>query len=112
MSYEELSVTDLAALLEEGDAPYLLDVREVGEWEVGHLEGATLLPMSTIAQQGPDALPEDMPRDSLVVVYCRSGGRSARVASFLVDQGFDEVANLEGGMMAWADEIDSSFEVG
>ena len=73
----------------------LLDVREVDEWDAGHAPAAQHVPLSSV----PDVL-DDLPHDRIIVVVCRSGGRSARAGQFLVEHGFD-VANLDGGMTAW-----------
>ncbi|HCU52610.1 MAG TPA: sulfurtransferase [Micromonosporaceae bacterium] len=86
-----VAVNDVAA-----DA-YLLDVRESDEWEAGHAPGAAHLPMMEI----PARLTE-VPQDREVVVVCRVGGRSGQVVAYLVQQGWDNVTNLDGGMMSWA----------
>jgi rhodanese-related sulfurtransferase len=75
----------------------LLDVRELDEWEGGHASDATHAPLSEV----PDHV-ERLPRDRVIVCVCRSGGRSARAARFLAEQGLD-VVNLMGGMTAWAE---------
>jgi rhodanese-related sulfurtransferase len=80
----------------EADA-YLLDVREDEEWAAGHAPTATHLPMMDIP-----ARMEDVPRDRDVVVVCRVGGRSGQVVAYLQQQGFQNVSNLDGGMMSWA----------
>ncbi len=73
----------------------LLDVREDGEWVSGHAEGATHIPMGDV----PARLDEVPEADPLYVV-CRSGGRSARVAAWLNQNGYDAV-NVGGGMGEW-----------
>ncbi|MGI9629027.1 MAG: ThiF family adenylyltransferase, partial [Longimicrobiales bacterium] len=90
----------LAELLAADPKPTLLDVREPLEWELSNLEalGAILVPKGEV----PDRLNE-IPRDRPVVVYCQGGGRSAQIAGFLADQGFERVMNLEGGIMACGD---------
>lgn len=80
----------------EADA-YLLDVREDEEWAAGHAPTAIHLPMMDIP-----ARMEDVPRDRDVVVVCRVGGRSGQVVAYLQQQGFQNVSNLDGGMMSWA----------
>lgn len=105
---DEIDVRELEKRLEaEEESPYLLDIREPWEWEVANLgdRGAELIPM----RQLPNRL-EDLPDDRDIVVYCRSGSRSDRVASYLRDQGFERAMNLEGGILAWTAEIDSSLE--
>jgi rhodanese-related sulfurtransferase len=78
---------------------FLLDVREDDEWAAGHAEGALHLPMSDfVARYGE--LTDAAPADGKVFVICRSGGRSAQVAQYLIQQGIDAV-NVVGGMQAW-----------
>ena len=76
---------------------YLLDVREADEWTAGHAPDAHHLPMMTV----PARLPE-IPADGEVVVVCRSGGRSGQVVAYLMNNGWDNVRNLDGGMQQWA----------
>ncbi|MDO0926768.1 rhodanese-like domain-containing protein [Streptomyces sp. TG1A-8] len=83
--------------LKDGD--FLLDVREDEEWKAGHAEGALHIPMSEfVARYGE--LTGAAPQDGRVHVICRSGGRSAQVAVYLVQQGVDAV-NVDGGMQVW-----------
>lgn len=79
-----------------GAGAYLLDVRDGDEWAAGHAREAAHLPMMEI----PGRL-DEVPRDRDVVVICRVGSRSAQVVAYLQAQGFDRVANLDGGMFAW-----------
>jgi DMSO/TMAO reductase YedYZ molybdopterin-dependent catalytic subunit/rhodanese-related sulfurtransferase len=89
----EIGARAAAALVEAG--ALLLDVREPGEWQAGHVAQALLLPMGQVARHR-----SDLPQDRRIVVVCRSGGRSAAVAEALRTWGFDAV-NLSGGMTAW-----------
>jgi rhodanese-related sulfurtransferase len=78
----------------------VLDCREPYEWQAGHIEGAVHIPMNSIPQQlaaDPGAIKPDVP----VVVVCKVGSRSAHVAAWLIQNGFDAL-NLDGGMIAWA----------
>lgn len=79
-----------------GGGAILLDVRERREWDAGHAPHARHLPLSLVPRQIAE-----LPKDRRIVVVCRSGNRSARGASMLVNEGFDAL-NLEGGMSAWA----------
>jgi rhodanese-related sulfurtransferase len=79
-----------------GADAYLLDVRDGQEWAAGHAPAAAHLPMMEV----PGRL-DEVPRDRDVVVVCRVGSRSAQVAVYLRAHGFDRVANLDGGMLAW-----------
>jgi rhodanese-related sulfurtransferase len=76
---------------------YLLDVRELDEWDAGHAPDAHHLPMMEIP-----ARMAEVPTDTDVVVVCRSGARSGQVVSYLIGNGWDNVRNLDGGMQSWA----------
>jgi sulfur-carrier protein adenylyltransferase/sulfurtransferase len=96
-----ISVADLDARRRRGDDFDLVDVREPHEWDIGRIEGARLAPLSSFA----DALRTfDSARD--VIVYCKSGARSARAVRQLQEAGFRRVWNVEGGILRWAEEID------
>lgn len=73
----------------------ILDVRQPEEWHLGTLNGAVTIPMGDI----PERLGE-IPKGRAILCVCRSGARSARVASFLSDSGYESVANMAGGMKA------------
>jgi rhodanese-related sulfurtransferase len=75
---------------------YLLDVREDDEWAAGHAPEAHHLPMMEV----PARL-DDVPTEGDVVVVCRSGGRSGQVVAYLMNNGWDNVRNLAGGMHDW-----------
>jgi DMSO/TMAO reductase YedYZ molybdopterin-dependent catalytic subunit/rhodanese-related sulfurtransferase len=89
----EVGARTAAALVDAG--ALLIDVREPGEWQAGHVAQAWLLPMGQVARHRGD-----LPHDRRIVVVCRSGGRSAAVAEALRVWGLDAV-NLSGGMTAW-----------
>ena len=83
-----------------GDAR-LVDVREPHEFvgELGHIEGAELVPLATISLAA-----RDWSRGQEIVVVCRSGARSAQASRSLAAMGFTRVMNLRGGMIAWNQE--------
>ncbi len=89
-----------------GADAFLLDVRETYEWDIANLAplGAFLLPMAQVSKRL-----DEIPRDRPVIVYCRSGVRSMEIARYLVGQGYPDVRNLTGGILAWAQEVDSSL---
>lgn len=94
---------ELAAALDTEDPPFLLDVRELHEWEIGNLghRGAVLVPYGKV----PDHL-EELPKDRKLVVFCHVGVRSALVAQELRRRGFEDVANLRGGYLAWVNRVE------
>lgn len=79
------------------DAAVMVDVREQHEWDAGHAPGAVHIPLGDLPRRLGD-LPDDT---ATVPIICRSGNRSGRAVAWLVRQGFD-VANVDGGMIAWA----------
>ena len=99
----ELKPAAAAALLDAGKL-VLLDVREPWEWELVRIEGALHIPMGQV----PARLAE-IPRERPVVVMCHHGMRSHQVAQFLLGQGYADVANLDGGIDAWARSVDASL---
>jgi len=99
-----LTPSDLAARLQRGDDLDLVDVREPHEWDICRIEGARLAPLSSFAEALRTL---DSARD--VVLYCKSGARSAKAARQLQAAGFKRVWNLAGGILRWSEEIDPSI---
>ena len=101
---KEKTVSQLKAMLDGKEDFQLIDVREPHEYDICNI-GATLIPMGDITDHI-----DDIVRDKPVVVHCRSGKRSATIIQFLEEsQGFSNLYNLNGGILAWADEIDTSM---
>lgn len=103
----QMTVTDLKAKLDAGEDFLLLDVREPNEWEIARIDGAHLLPLSKFADEWETTLSDH--REKPIVVHCKMGGRSQRVCEFLAAQGFSDLANVAGGITAWADHIDPTI---
>jgi adenylyltransferase/sulfurtransferase len=99
-----ISVEELRDRRARGEDALLVDVREPHEYALADLPGAIKVPLQTL----PKNL-EKVPKDRDLVVYCRSGGRSANAVQFLRQVGFDKAVNLAGGINAWADRIDSTM---
>jgi rhodanese-related sulfurtransferase len=93
---QEIDVDELAGRLERGEGT-LVDVRRPDEWDEAHIDGAMLITLDGL----PDRL-DELPKDSTLLVICRSGGHSAVATEALSDAGFDAV-NVTGGMLAWID---------
>ena len=92
---DEVDVQTVAEIMNSEDV-FVIDVREQWEYDEGHLPGITLIPMNEV----PSRLGE-IPTDKEVIVTCRSGNRSGQVTDFLREQGYDNVHNMEGGILAW-----------
>jgi adenylyltransferase/sulfurtransferase len=103
MGYGDATVTELKDLLDQDAAITVIDVREDFEVAIAAIPGTVHIPMNEV----PDRL-DELDRDADIIVQCKSGGRSAQVAGFLVDNGFSKVRNLVGGILAWSQEIDPS----
>lgn len=91
----EVDVHTVAEIKDREDV-FLLDVREQWEYDEGHIPGVTLLPMGEV----PARL-DEIPTDIEVIVTCRSGNRSGQVTDYLRQNGFDNVHNMQGGIVAW-----------
>ena len=100
----QISVKEFKQRRDAGEEIFLLDVREPYEYQIAQI-GGTLIPQNDV----PQRLGE-IPRDREVVVQCRSGARSQRIAELLAQNGYTKVANLAGGILAWADEIDPTVQ--
>jgi rhodanese-related sulfurtransferase len=87
-----------------GELWQLVDVREPWEIEIASLAQTVNIPMGDIPSRHAELDPARP-----VAVLCHSGGRSARVAKYLAQQGYSRVANIEGGIDAWAQGLDSSI---
>lgn len=88
----EIAVTELKELL--GQVP-VVDVREPDEYVAGHVPGAKLVPLATVPVRT-----SELDKSQTQYIICKTGGRSAQAAKFLIEQGFDAV-NIAGGTMAW-----------
>lgn len=94
---ENLNPLEFSSLLETDKTTRLIDCREEYEWNEGHLENATLMPLSQFTDQMLDQFDKNQP----VAIYCHSGHRSMNLAYFLVSKGFKKVINLQGGILFW-----------
>jgi sulfur-carrier protein adenylyltransferase/sulfurtransferase len=104
---QKMSPRDLADRLARGESIYLLDVRERAEYDVCHLDGAVLMPLDVIPNNY-----KRIPTDQPVVIYCHHGIRSANVAAYLFAQtGRANLYNLDGGIHAWARDVEPDMAV-
>ncbi len=100
----EILVHELNDRLTAGEKPFLLDVRNLHELEVCKLPDSVLIPLNELSSRTGELQPEQE-----IVIYCRSGVRSAKAVRILQGAGFRKVKNLVGGILAWSDEIDPSM---
>ena len=98
----QLSVKDLKKRMDAGENLFILDVREPFEYQIANI-GGKLIPQNEV----PQRLAE-IDRNREIIVQCKSGNRSQRIAEFLKQSGYPKVANVSGGILAWSDQIDSS----
>jgi sulfur-carrier protein adenylyltransferase/sulfurtransferase len=93
---------ELRDLMDSGKGLALIDVREPAEWDINHIEGAQLIPQSLInSGEGLARLPQDR----MPVLYCKTGVRSAEALAVVQRAGFADAVHLQGGIMAWAKQI-------
>ena len=102
----EILPDELSTILQSEVAPFLLDVREPNEFAICKIYNAVLIPLSQVALRICE-----LPRDREIVVYCRSGWRSADATAYLLEQGFSHVKNLVGGILRWGKDIDPSMKL-
>ena len=100
----QLSVKELKQRIDGGEDVFILDVREPYEYQIAQI-GGKLIPQNDV----PKRL-DEIPRDREIVVQCRSGARSQKIAEFLKQSGYSQVVNLAGGILAWSDEIDPKVQ--
>lgn len=103
----EISVTDMAELREGGAGGFrLIDCREADEWDICHIEGAQLMPLTRFAEETSVKLGD---RAERLIVYCHHGVRSLRAAQWLRQQGFASTQSMRGGIDAWTDQVDETM---
>jgi adenylyltransferase/sulfurtransferase len=101
-----ITAAELKDRLDRGDEPLVVDVREPAEHEIVRIPGSVLIPKDRILSgEALAALPQDRP----IVLYCKSGGRSAECLAALHDAGFSDAVHVGGGVLAWIDQVDPSL---
>lgn len=97
--YPEITPDQVVSSLNNGEKLNLVDVREIDEWEAGHIEEAAHLPLSELQERIGE-----LPKDEPLIMVCRSGGRSGKACDFLQAHGYS-VTNMKGGMLEWPGEV-------
>lgn len=95
-----ISPIDLYRAMKAGNAGILLDVRDPHEWDVCRIDGARHIPLSQL----PERLRE-LEKEQVIHVYCLMGGRSRKAQRILLDAGFRQVVDVDGGIRAWAEQV-------
>jgi adenylyltransferase/sulfurtransferase len=102
----DITATELAERLAQDDRPRLIDVREPHELEISHIAGAELIPLGQLAGRL-----NELDSSEEIVLFCKAGTRSARALELLLSAGFRKVKNLQGGINAWARQVDRSLPI-
>jgi rhodanese-related sulfurtransferase len=102
----QLSPQDLQRWREDAtrDAPVVVDVREPWEVAICRIGDSVAIPLGQL----PSRI-DDLPRERPIVLVCHHGGRSQHAAMLLARAGFESVHNLQGGVAAWAEQVDASM---
>lgn len=101
-SVSNITTDEMAAKMESNDGnSVFIDVREPDEFAAGHVPGIINLPLSALSEETAD-----FPKDSEIVIICRSGNRSLQAADKLQDYGFTNLVNVQGGMNDWNGEVE------
>ncbi|WAX56163.1 adenylyltransferase/sulfurtransferase MoeZ [Jatrophihabitans cynanchi] len=101
-----ITAAELKDLLDSDKPVYLVDVREPAEFEIVSIPGATLIPKDEILRG--DAL-ASLPQDKQIVMYCKTGVRSAETLAAVKNAGFADAVHVQGGVTAWVSQIDPSL---
>lgn len=101
---DEVSVQEMQRAMKDAKLGIrIIDVREADEYEIAHIDGVPLYPLSTLQQRFTELDPNQQ-----YYIHCKSGVRSLRALQFLREQGFKYLKSVKGGISAWSDEIDHS----
>ncbi|MEV6770406.1 adenylyltransferase/sulfurtransferase MoeZ [Nocardia sp. NPDC051030] len=103
-----ITARELKEMLDAGKDVAIIDVREPVEWDIVRIDGATLIPKDRILTG--EALAE-LPQNRPIVLHCKTGIRSAEALAALKNAGFSDATHLQGGIIAWANQVDPSLPV-
>ncbi|MCO4793168.1 MAG: rhodanese-like domain-containing protein [Bacteriovoracaceae bacterium] len=100
---KSINASELKAKLDAGDKIILVDCREQEEWDAGHIGAAQLMPLSTFQENFKSLDP-----NAEIIMQCRSGKRSLTACQILQENDYEDLTNLEDGILGWAD---NGFEI-
>ena len=101
-----ITAPELKELIDADKPIFLVDVREPAEWEIVRIPGATLIPKDEILRG--DAL-ASLPQDKQIVMYCKTGVRSAETLAAVKGAGFADAVHVQGGVTAWVNQVEPSL---
>jgi rhodanese-related sulfurtransferase len=104
MSLDHRSAADVAAMLSTATPPVVIDVREQWEYDIAHLEGSVLIPLSSLPTR-VDSLDPTL----TYALLCHHGMRSEMAGNWMAQHGFTQLINIDGGIDAWSVEVDPSL---
>lgn len=109
---EDITVTEVKERMDAGEELFIIDVREPHEWDQDHITDRNW-PMGSVPAKVMGMEVEELKafKEKELIINCRSGGRSGQITHYLRSQGFSNVRNLLGGMLAWKAEVDPNFNV-
>ena len=98
---DQMNTDELKDKMDKNENFVLVDCREQEEWDEGHIPGAKFMPLSKF-----DELYSELKTDDNIIVYCRSGKRSMKACQFLMENDYENLTNVEGGILDW---VNSGF---
>ena len=101
-----ISARQLKEMLDGDDNVFLVDVRELNEYEIVSIPGSVLIPKGEFLS---GAALERLPQDRRIVLHCKSGARSAECLAVVKDAGFSDAVHVGGGVLAWVSQVDPSL---
>lgn len=102
VTYKKITAEAAKELIDSDDTLAIIDVRTQEEFDTGHIPNAILLPLDTLADKASEVLPD---KEQRLLIYCRSGNRSATAAKQLIEMGYTEVYDF-GGIIDWPFDIE------
>ncbi len=98
--FSDITVKQAKEMIDRGEV-FILDVRRQEEYDEGHIKGSSLIPLQDIPEKELNESLALLPRDKKILVYCRTGRRSTLASEILVNNGFKEIYNMNGGIADW-----------
>lgn len=105
-NFNEITVQELNNLFSNGQIPTVLDVRENHEVDIAKIDKTLHIPMKEVINRMTE-----LNKNNEIIVLCKSGKRSTEICQLLINNNFNNVKNLKGGIIAWSKEIDSSIPI-